>query len=71
MTEASDPAPRSEPVLPDATRILRALQRAVQEALARHKQAGHPVAVWRRGRVEWVPASEIPAPGAATPAGRD
>ena len=44
----------------DIPRILRALKEATEEALGRHKLAGNPVAVWRDGRVEWVPPEEIP-----------
>ena len=46
----------------DIPRILEALQQAVQEALQRHKRDGNPVAVWRDGRVVWIPPEEIPAP---------
>lgn len=44
----------------DVPRALRALRRAVREALWEHKVAGNPVAVWRDGRVEWIPPDEIP-----------
>jgi hypothetical protein len=44
----------------DIPRILRALRLAVREALQEHKRAGNPVAIWRNGRVEWVPPEEIP-----------
>jgi len=50
------PAERVE----DIPRILEAMRTAVREALKRHKQAGNPVAVWRSGRVEWIPPEEIP-----------
>lgn len=46
----------------DLPRIARALRLAVREALRYHKLAGNPVAVWRNGRVEWIPADEIPEP---------
>jgi hypothetical protein len=45
----------------DLPRILDALRQAVREALLRHKQAGNPIAVWREGRVVWIPPEEIPA----------
>ena len=48
--------------LRDLDLITRALGRAVQSALKRHKQAGNQVAVWRDGRVIWVEADDIPAP---------
>jgi hypothetical protein len=44
----------------DHARILKALRRAVREALLSHKRAGNPVAVWQDGRVVWVPAEDIP-----------
>lgn len=44
----------------DTDRILRALRQAVHEALLDHKRTGDPVAIWRDGRVVWVPAEEIP-----------
>lgn len=44
----------------DIPRILDALRRAIQEALQRHKRDGHPVAVWRNERVEWVQPEDIP-----------
>jgi len=44
----------------DVPRISRALELAVREALRDHKRAGNPVAVWRNGRVEWIPPEEIP-----------
>ena len=44
----------------DVPRMLAAIRQAVREALLRHKKLGHPVAVWRNERVEWVPPEEIP-----------
>jgi hypothetical protein len=42
--------------------IEKVLQRAVQEALRRHKQTGNPIATWRDGKVVWIPPEEIPLP---------
>jgi hypothetical protein len=36
------------------------MSQAVREALGQHRRAGNPVAVWRDGRVELIPANEIP-----------
>ena len=60
----SDPSTRPDPAerLEDLPRILQAMRDGVSEALRRHKLAGHPVAVWRNGRVEWVDAEDIPVP---------
>jgi hypothetical protein len=43
----------------DVDRILFEMRQAVREALAQHRREGNPVAVWRNGRVEWIPAEEI------------
>ena len=56
----------------DIERIVAEAQLAVREALARHRRAGNPVAVWRSGRVEWIPPEEIPVdllPGAIAKTG--
>jgi len=42
------------------TEIDKALALAVQDALWQHKQLGNPVAVWRDGKVVWIPPEEIP-----------
>jgi len=44
----------------DGRRIEHALQRAVRQALTRHKKLGESVAVWRDGRAVVVPPEEIP-----------
>jgi hypothetical protein len=59
-TQPSTPSPAER--VEDVPRILAALTAAVEEALARHKQAGNSVAVWRDGRVVMVPPEEIPVP---------
>lgn len=64
MTELTDPRPMPAERLEDLPRILRAMRQAVREALLRHKQAGHPLAVWRHGRVEWISPEEIPTESA-------
>jgi hypothetical protein len=66
MTDSVDrrtPAERVE----DVPMILEAMRRGVREALLRHKQAGNPVAVWRDGRVVWIPAEEIPVEATESP----
>ena len=42
-----------------AEAIERLLQAAVQEALAVHKKLGHPIVVWKDGKVAVIPAEEI------------
>ena len=36
-----------------------ALKKAVAEAIAEHKRAGYPIAVWRDGKVVHIPADQI------------
>lgn len=45
--------------VPLAIRAEEAFKRAVAEAIAEHKRAGHPIAVWRNGKVVHVPADQI------------
>lgn len=60
----SEPSNRPDPAerVKDIPRILKAMNEGVREALWRHKVAGHPVAVWRNERVEWVAPEDIPLP---------
>ncbi|MEQ8958230.1 MAG: hypothetical protein RLP02_09945 [Coleofasciculus sp. C2-GNP5-27] len=46
-------------LLADREKINQALAKAVQDALLKHKQAGNPVAIWRDGKVVWIPPEEI------------
>ncbi len=39
-----------------------ALKVAVAEAIAEHKRNGHPIAVWRDGKVVIVPPDQIVVP---------
>ncbi len=43
----------------DGTLIDKALQEAAQEAKRTHQRLGLPAAVWRDGKVVWVPAEEL------------
>jgi hypothetical protein len=45
--------------LQERARITRALARAAAAARREHKLLGHPLPVWRDGRVEWVPPEQI------------
>ena len=60
MSKSSQAQPPPSERVEDIPRILEALREAVREALLRHKQAGNPVAVWRDGRVVWIPPEDIP-----------
>jgi hypothetical protein len=43
----------------EGTPILEALQRAVREAVLRHKKLGNPIATWRDGKVFWIAPEDI------------
>ena len=47
----------------DSALALREMRRAVREALLFHKRIGNPVAIWRDGKVVWIPPEEIPVDG--------
>jgi hypothetical protein len=42
----------------------KALKEAVAEAIAEHKLRGHPIVVWRDGKVVSIPPEEIVVPAA-------
>ncbi len=42
----------------------KALREAVAEAIAEHKLRGHPIVVWRDGKVVSIPPEEIAVPAA-------
>ncbi|MBI4709771.1 MAG: hypothetical protein HY806_00340 [Nitrospirae bacterium] len=46
-------------IFKEGTPIDKALKKAVQEALMRHKQAGNPIVVWRNGKIVWLKPEEI------------
>ncbi len=58
-----EPALRPHRRVDDRERILEALTKAVREAIERHRVAGNPIAVWKNGRVEWIPPEDIPRLG--------
>jgi hypothetical protein len=60
MSDTPEPALTPAERVHDIPRMLRAMQRAVREAIWRHKLAGNPVAVWRDERVVWIQPNEIP-----------
>jgi len=51
---------RIEKILAEGTAVDEAMRRGVQEALRRHRLLGLPIAVWRDGKVVWIPSEEIP-----------
>jgi len=45
--------------VPMAVRAEEAFRKAVANAIAEHKRAGHSIAVWRGGRVSHISADQI------------
>ncbi|MGO9111126.1 MAG: hypothetical protein ACLP9L_18030 [Thermoguttaceae bacterium] len=43
----------------EGTAIDSAMNAAVRDAVLQHKQKGLPLAVWRDGKVAWIPPEEI------------
>ena len=52
-------APEVTATLAEAEKVEAAVQAAVREALAAHKRAGNPIAVWENGQVIWIPPDQI------------
>jgi hypothetical protein len=44
---------------PSLALITRALNQAVHDAVELHRQAGIPMAVWKNGKVAFVPADDV------------
>jgi hypothetical protein len=55
-----DPETRRQ-ILSQTREVGAAIQQSVREAVLRHKRDGHPVVVWKDGKVEWIPAHLIPS----------
>lgn len=43
----------------DPEAVLTALRLAAADAKAKHKALGFPMAVWRDGKVVWIPPEEL------------
>lgn len=42
-------------------KIKESFQKGVAQALSQHKVKGNPIAVWRDGKIEYIPAEKIQA----------
>lgn len=51
--------PDIQKIFADGSLIDEAMRKAAKEALKVHKRAGHPLAIWRDGRVQWVTPEEF------------
>ncbi len=53
-------APRSaDDLIVDMGKMNDAMALAARDAQRLHKQTGHPLVVWRDGKVTWIPADEL------------
>jgi len=59
MDTKPDQVPDVAAILQDDKLIDQALQKAAQRAIREHQQEGLPLAMWRDGKVVWVPAEEL------------
>lgn len=48
-----------KPTVSMATLAVRAMRRAAEKVLEKHRRFGVPIAVWRNGKVVRIPASRI------------
>lgn len=60
MTRAPGSDLKPVDLVDDVERTLEALRQAAIETYRRHKREGHPIVVWRNGRVEWIAPEDIP-----------
>lgn len=60
-SESAEKRPTILELFMDGREIDLALERAVREALLRHKKLGQAIVVWRDGKVVEIPPEEIPA----------
>ncbi len=44
----------------DLEPMVKAMQRAVREAIESHRLAGHPIVVWKDEKVVWIRPEDIP-----------
>ncbi len=61
MDTRTDQAKDVTAILQDDELIDQALQKAALRTIREHKQEGLPLAIWRDGKVAWVPAEELEA----------
>jgi hypothetical protein len=58
---ANEHKPTVSELFDDGTAIAQAMDAAVREAVLQHKHKGLPLAVWRDGKVAWIPAEDVEA----------
>jgi hypothetical protein len=59
MDTKPDPAKDVVAILQDDALIDQAMQKAARRAIREHQREGLPLAMWRDGKVVWVPAEDL------------
>lgn len=61
MTRSADPSKDLVTILRERVLVERALHKAAHQTIEEHKRDGRPLAMWRGGKVVWIPAEELQA----------
>ena len=61
MAGKTDPHKDLDAILRESVLVERALRKAARQAIEEHRKDGRPLAMWRDGKVVWVPAEELQA----------
>lgn len=46
-------------VFSDPIKVTQIIQKGINDALLKHKQAGNPICEWRDNKVVWIPPEKI------------
>lgn len=46
-------------ILSNPAKVTKIIQKGINDALLKHKQAGNPICEWRDNKVVWIPADKI------------
>ncbi|MGV3740127.1 MAG: hypothetical protein ACO1N3_02390 [Gammaproteobacteria bacterium] len=46
-------------ILSNPTKVTEIIQKGINDALLKHKQAGNPICEWRDNKIVWIPADKI------------
>ena len=46
-------------ILSNPAKVTKIIQKGINDALLKHKQAGNPICEWRDNKIVWIPANKI------------
>jgi len=46
-------------ILSDPIKVTQIIQKGINDALLKHKQAGNPICEWRDNKIVWIPPEKI------------